>query len=96
VRASVYLDEWERVKKQYDITDEQWSIEQIRNDLMAICQKNHFDCIDPLEAFRAEAERLRTVGKRLYFLQDGHWNADGHRLVGEMLAPYIRRTYGSR
>jgi GDSL-like Lipase/Acylhydrolase family len=96
VRASVYLEEWERVKKQYDITDEEWSIEQIRSDLMAICQRNRFDCIDPLETFRAEAERLRTVGKRLYFLQDGHWNADGHRLVGELLAPYIRRMSGPR
>jgi hypothetical protein len=96
VRASVYLDEWEKMKKQYDIADEQWSIEQIRNDLMAICQRNHLDCIDSLEAFRAEAHRLRTVGKRLYFIQDAHWNADGHRFVGELLAQYIGRTYLSR
>jgi hypothetical protein len=96
LRAGVYLDEWERMKKQYDIADEQWSIEQIRNDLMAICRRNHFDCIDPLEVFRAEANRLRTVSKRLYFIQDGHWNADGHRFVGELLAQSIGRTYTSR
>jgi hypothetical protein len=96
LRASVYLDEWERMKKQYDIADEQWSIEQIRNDLMALCRRNHFDCIDPLEEFRAEANRLRTLSKRLYFIQDGHWNAEGHRFVGELLAQSIGRTYTSR
>ena len=96
VRASVYLEEWESVKRQYDIADDQWSIEQVRNDLIALCQRNHLDCIDSLEAFRAEADKLRTVGKRLYFIRDAHWNADGHRFVGEMLAQYIGRAYASR
>jgi lysophospholipase L1-like esterase len=96
VRASVYLDEWQKMKRQYGIAEDQWSIEHIRNTLMAICQRSDFDCLDPLDAFRAEAYRLRTVGKRLYFIDDGHWNADGHRFVGEMLARYIDQTFGSR
>jgi hypothetical protein len=96
LRAGVYLDEWKKMKKQYDIADEEWSIEQIRNDLMTLCQRNHFDCIDPFEAFRAEADRLRTLGKRFYFIHDGHWTADGHHFVGEMLAPYLGRTSASR
>jgi hypothetical protein len=96
VRASVYLDEWKKMKRQYDIADDHWSIEQIRDDLMALCHRNHFDCVDPLEAFRAEAERLRAVGKRLYFVHDGHWNAEGHRFVGELLAQYLGRTSTAR
>jgi lysophospholipase L1-like esterase len=96
VRASIYLNEWERMKKQYGISDDHWAIEQIRNDLMAVCQRNHLDCIDPVEAFRAEAGRLQTKEKRLYFISDGHWTASGHAFVGELLAQYIGSTYASR
>src|SRR5919198_625695 len=93
MRASIYLNEWERMKKQYGISDDHWAIEQIRNDLMAICQRNHLDCIDPVEAFRAEAGRLQTEEKRLYFTWDGHWTAYGHAFVGELIAQYIASTY---
>ena len=96
VRASIYLNEWERMGKQYGISDDHWSIEQIRNDLMAVCQRNHLACIDPVEAFRAEAGRLQTEEKRLYFTWDGHWTAYGHAFVGELLARYIASAYASR
>jgi hypothetical protein len=96
VRASIYLDEWERMKKQYGISDDHWAIEQIRNDLMAVCQRNHLDCIDPVEAFRVEAARLQTRDKRLYFIWDGHWTAHGHAFVGELLAQHIGSTYSRR
>src|SRR5262249_12038797 len=45
-RAVVYLDEWERMKKRHGLAAERWSIEQARDDLMAICRRDHLDCID--------------------------------------------------
>lgn len=81
------------MKKQYGLSDEDWTIEQVNNELSAICQRNHIEGVFPLGAFRAEANKLRTAGKRLYFVTDDHWNADGHRCVGEMLARLIRDTY---
>ncbi len=93
MRAGVYLKEWNKMKNQYSISDENWAIEQVRDQLVAICERNDIDCLDPLEKFRVEANNLRLEGKRLYFANDGHWNAIGHQFVGEMLARYIGETY---
>jgi hypothetical protein len=93
VRASIYLDEWTAIKQQYGIADDGWSIEQVGRELMAICRRHGFDCIDPVAAFRAEASRLRATGERLYFVEDGHWTAVGHRVAGELLAHHIAQSY---
>jgi hypothetical protein len=39
--------------------------------------------LDPSQALRERG------GGRLYFERDGHWNADGHRVIGELLANAI-------
>lgn len=45
--------------------------------------------IDPVPELEAEAARLEPLGRRLYYRLDGHWNADGNRLVAEILANHI-------
>jgi hypothetical protein len=35
-------------------------------------------------------ELRRQGGVSLYFRRDGHWNAEGHRVIGEFLTPYVK------
>ncbi len=95
MRANVYLEEWQRMKTRYGISDDDWTIEQIRNRLIEICRRQSLDCIDPVAAFREEASKLQVVGKRLYFTHDGHWTAAGHKFAAEMLGHYIRSQYAT-
>lgn len=36
---------------------------------------------------------FRTLGKRAYFEEDGHWNALGHKIAAEELAKWITTNY---
>ena len=49
----------------------------------AIFAKIGATVLDPSEALREHG------GAKLYFVHDGHWNADGHRVMGELLANTI-------
>jgi hypothetical protein len=51
--------------------------------------------LDPTERFQAEAKRRIAKGERLYFAKDGHWNAAGHELAGEILAEDLRGRFPS-
>jgi hypothetical protein len=61
----------------------------------AFIERNNIGFVDPTESFKAEASKLETNGKRLYFVEDGHWNREGHQFVGEILASYISANYTS-
>jgi len=57
--------------------------------LLKICQAEGIPYLDP-------SDRFTTVGTdRLYYSRDPHWNAAGHRVVGETLAEYIRHCAAS-
>lgn len=88
--AAIYPDEWRVTKRKYAMGDSAWNPEQDAVGLNSICQRAGIACVVPVARFRAEAERLRSTGKRLYFSRDGHWNSDGHRLAGGILADYVR------
>jgi hypothetical protein len=62
-------------------------------ELATICRRNNFKCINPLEAFKDLARKMEPEGERLYFAIDGHWNVNGHRLAGEILADYVHKNY---
>jgi hypothetical protein len=95
LRANVYLEEWPRLKTRYGIAEDEWALDQIRDRLIEICRRQRLDCIDPVAAFREEAGRLQGVGKRLYFIRDGHWTAAGHKFAAELLGRYIRSHYAT-
>jgi hypothetical protein len=90
-RESIYPGDWESAKRRFGLQDEQWSVEQDRISLKRTCDELAFNCIFPVGRFRAEAKSLQEEGKRLYFLGDDHWTVEGHRLVGEIIADYVRR-----
>src|SRR5215510_3191850 len=92
-QRSIYDEIWQDFKSQFGITDEDWNRDQVKIELEGACNRNHIDFIDSTEQFRIAASRLRREHSRLYFLKDGHWNANGHKLAGELLAEYIDSHY---
>ncbi len=64
--------------------------DEVTHGVASICRRSSIDCIDPTPRFRAEELRLKQRGKRLDFApHDYHWNAEGHRLAGEVLFDHI-------
>lgn len=62
-------------------------LDKPRNILSYICSKNQIAFIDLTEGLRAN----KGTG-RLYYKKDEHWNKNGHKLVGQILARYIGAT----
>ena len=89
-RPAIYPDDWRMTKRKYAMSDNDWSPEQDGVVLNGICERARIACVNPVARFRAEAERLQSAGKRLYFSRDDHWNSAGHRLAGSILADYVR------
>lgn len=83
-RMRVYEDEWESVKRKYGLSGDAWDRDRAGRELAAICRRHGIDFLDPIGPLRRRAD-----GPRLYFEVDGHWNALGHRLVGEHLAERV-------
>ena len=81
--------DWDAVKARYDLSDKEWNPRQGEAELRAICARLRVSFLSPVDRFREEAERLSKAGRRLYFARDGHWNAEGHRVAGEVLGAYL-------
>lgn len=79
--AAVYDASWAATKRLYGM-DEDWDIHLPEAKLAEVCARQGIPLLSPTSRLRERAAR----GETLYFLEDGHWNRDGHRLVGEMLA----------
>jgi hypothetical protein len=88
-QASVHLEKWEQMKRNYGLTEDGWSIERVSWELGEILSRLDIEFIDSIERMRRSAKALASRGERLYFEADGHWNTNGHQLVGEMLTNYI-------
>jgi len=52
-------------------------------DLEAVCRKHGIRFLDPTAEMRNVVEATRTD---LYFRKDSHWNVEGHKVAGEILA----------
>ena len=91
--ASVYPEMWETIKNNYGYSDEDWDIGQVSLELEAVCKRNGIDLLDPTEPFRARAKELQKGKKRLYDPINEHWNYEGNKFVGELLADYIVANY---
>ncbi len=92
-RASIYRKEWEATKKKYVISDKEWNVDRVGLELENICKRNNIDFFNPTEEFRAEANKLKAKGVRLYFNGDAHWNVTGHKFTGKLLADFIYSDY---
>ncbi len=90
---SIDPDLWEATKKKYGMTGDEWDANRVESNLIRICNEHSIDCMPSIAQFK---ERVRSLGKDaswFYHPRDAHWNARGHRLVGEMLADRIRSGF---
>lgn len=79
--AAVYDESWRQTKQVFAMDDD-WDIHLPEARLREICARQTIPFLSPTALFRERAAK----GETLYFMQDGHWNRDGHRLVAEILA----------
>ena len=93
VSASIYEEEWRVIKRNYNISDRDWTIDRVALELEGICKRNNIDFVNPTEAFKMEADRLKSRGERLYYIEDGHWGVPGHRLTARLLRDFIYLNY---
>ncbi len=63
----------EQVNKNFD--------SELTGALVDLGKENNITVLDCLPEFRKNAEN----GEELYFKNDGHWNANGHRLAAELI-----------
>ena len=89
--AVVYASEWDRMRRNYGLDDEDWNIERVERQLSELSERLGIELLDPLESMRANAPA--QGGEHLYFELDRHWNRVGHRWVGQMLADYVEAHY---
>jgi len=92
-KEAIYREDWERVRKAYDLDPERFSTTADAERLHEICQRRDLDCVIPLEEFQQAA---RSSDQRLYFVNDPHWTPAGHELAGRILADVVRGYLGSR
>ena len=91
--ASIYREEWRKLKRKYGFTDKDWTPDQAGIVLEKICKKNNIDFINPTEVFKAKADELEKDAKRLYNSVDHHWTVEGNELTGNILADFIASRY---
>jgi hypothetical protein len=91
--GSIYLEEWEKLKKQYNLTEENWNVNKPGIMLEDICRRNGIEFINPTALFRKRALNLKKEGIRLYDRLDHHWSVEGNALAGKVLAEYIDSRY---
>ncbi|MCK5506842.1 MAG: hypothetical protein KAJ10_16875, partial [Thermodesulfovibrionia bacterium] len=73
--------------------DENYNTDKPGIDLENVCRRNGIDFINPTELFKAKAMELEKEGKRLYDPIDHHWNVNGYRFAGEILADFVNEKY---
>lgn len=79
--AAVYDLSWAQTKQVYAM-DDNWDIHLPEKKLAEVCARQGIPLLSPTARFRARAAQ----GASLYFVQDGHWNRDGHNVAAEILA----------
>jgi GDSL-like Lipase/Acylhydrolase family len=63
--------------------------EDVREGLERIAAKRQIALVDLTAALNAEGAK---TGRSFRIAGDGHWNADGHRVAGTVLAPVVERV----
>lgn len=87
--ASVYQNQWNNMKKAYGFSDQGWGVGEVTRNFLEICKNGSIQCIDPTDRFIQAANTLAKDNQRLYYLDDAHWNPNGHRLGAQVLDEYI-------
>jgi hypothetical protein len=74
------------VERRFEVQAKDFDLEEPQRRVAALAAELDVPCVDPLAAFRAKGEQ-----GGLYFDLDTHWNAKGHDLASEHLAPVVEK-----
>jgi len=85
-RMEVNDRDWELTRVQYGL-DERWDRGLAREQLLAIAKAGDVPVLDLTDALR-RADRGALGGP--YYVYDGHWKPDGHRIAAREIASYLR------
>ena len=77
---------WQAFKTTYGIDDPEYDCFKPAVKLSDFCRRDSVEFMDPTAAFR---KAFQQNGTQLFFPKDSHWNAEGHRVIGEELARRI-------
>jgi lysophospholipase L1-like esterase len=89
VRSRIYTQD-DDVRAGVAAGNAELNLDAPAQELHDLCVKDGVAYIDPTETFLEAADSLAARNERLYYRYDWHWNANGHRLAGEILARYLR------
>ncbi len=86
--AQIYPKRWQETLAAYPemLGGRAWDLEKPDRLLAAMLAAQRIPLLLPNAAFKQQAE----AGARLYNRLDGHFNANGHRLMAEQLASWLR------
>ncbi|MCC6726680.1 MAG: SGNH/GDSL hydrolase family protein [Saprospiraceae bacterium] len=89
-KTEVYDSEWQTFLKTYTLDASKFDPTAPRMHLAAICDSLQIPLINAVPSFieKAKAEPTRP----LYFKEDWHWNVNGNRLTGEILADFFEKS----
>jgi len=79
---------WSKIMKTYNIRADDYDLNIPAITLKQICEKQGIALCDLTPRLKNAAAR----GKSLYYAEDLHWNAEGHRVVAESLSTFIKRN----
>jgi hypothetical protein len=91
--VAVHVEEWEKLKKKFGLSDDNYDIDKPGLELGAVCKRNDIDYLNPTAELKIKSNELAKINKRLYDPIDHHWTAEGNKIVGELLADYISLKY---
>lgn len=84
--AAVSDDSLAATRALYGMSSQEWDLRLVERRLEAVCRRRGIPFISPVGRLRARREQ----GETLYFASDGHWTADGHRAVAQILAQELQ------
>jgi lysophospholipase L1-like esterase len=85
-RMEVSDRDWDLTRLSYGLDESVWDRALVRQRLEEVGRVAGFPVLDLTPALRAAAGPLKDV----YLTYDGHWNAAGHRAVGDAVAEFLR------
>ena len=91
--TAIHREEWIKLKKKYGFTDDDYSADLPGIELGAVCKRNGIKFFNPTELMKIKAGEVQSEGRRLYDPVDGHWNAEGNRYIGGILADVVSEKY---
>ncbi len=89
-RGAIVPSQWMATLVRYGLREDEWNVNQIAQDLKAVCEKNRIPLIEPTQKFIEAARGVAGSGpKLLYYVMDSHWTPEGHRVAAQVMAQRI-------